>query len=221
MLGSYGRHDWLDTSDYLVYFAKGTDVDGYNTIMSILGQRVLRRGPTPFGFARRIPGVAESQRAICFSEIPLGFTTRLVERRGTCYGISFHKRFILARGGCPLWYVEHGTPQHAVLEEMRTRAEMSPSTDNPFWKLTPFIDEPSGPDAPYRYDFRWEREWRMAADLAFSTSDVAFLFIPERLHADARSFFARSEVEDIGPSYLCPYIDPTWDVGRIVQSIVG
>ena len=56
------------------------------------------------------------------------------------------------------------------------------------WAITPFVDYP-GEYGGSQYRFEWEREWRVPGGLAFSPDDVAFLFIPEDLHAKARSFF--------------------------------
>lgn len=220
MLGAHGRPDWLDVSEFVVHFAKGDD--GYGVAMSILGNMVLRRGPTAFGAARKIPALEESQRAVCFSEVPLGFLARLVERRGTPYGIGFSKRFIVAQGGAPIWYAEWGTPQHAAIQMLiADGVHKGPDQSHALWNLTPFIDFPSGPDAPYTYDFRWEREWRVAGDVGFTPQDVAFLFIPEDLHGDARAFFENAEVENLGPSYSCPFVDPSWNVERVREALAA
>jgi hypothetical protein len=88
------------------------------------------------------------------------------------------------------------------------------SASQRIWELTTFIDFPGGyPTGTYR--FEWEREWRVRGSLSFSESDVAFLVVPEKLHQTARSFFQNAIDENIGPGYLCPYIDPYWDWERV------
>lgn len=220
MLGSRGHGGWLDLSDYVVHFTKGGESAGYSTVMSILWEQRLVRGPAPFGAALRVTEVAESQRVVCFSEVPIGFLERISARRNSQYGIGFTKRFLLDRGGAPLWYLEHGTAQQQaflrMIEEARKRG---PEAEDPVWSLTPFVDFPSGPSSPYKYDFRWEREWRVAADVGFEVDDVAFLLIPEENHEPAASFFAEHHSEGTGPGYFCPYIDPTWSVERVQQAL--
>lgn len=216
MLGSKGNTDWLDLSDYVVHFTKGGDDAGYKTIMSILGDRVLIRGSVAFGAAREISEVAESQRCVCFSEVPLGFLERLASRRRSSYGIIFTKQFLLEKGGAPLWYLEQGTaPQQAMVALIKAHRSNGTNPGDPLWTITPLVDFPSGPTSSYKYDFRWEREWRVASDVAFIESDVAALLIPEHLHDNARGFFMTAVNENIGPGYFCPYIDPTWSVEHV------
>jgi hypothetical protein len=206
-----------DFSQFVVHFTKPDDEMGYRVKMRILSSRVLLSGPDSFGAARLVDGLGESQRCVCFSEIPPGFLHRLADRRGSRYGIGFRKRFIIDSGGAPIWYVEDGTQQHASIGAMIAAATRDGQADpnEPIWSLTPFIDLPSGPDSAYRYDFRWEREWRVASDLEFEVSDVAFLVLPEELHGDARAFFQNAADENFGPSYTsCAYIDPFWPVER-------
>lgn len=56
--------------------------------------------------------------------------------------------------------------------------------NDPLWRDTPYVDV-TGPDN----DPRWEREWRVPGGLRFAPGDVAFVFIPEKLHDKARTFF--------------------------------
>jgi hypothetical protein len=219
MLGTRGHASWLDVSDYVVHFTKGNDDTAYQTKMAIIWEGLLRRGPESFGIARRFTAIAETQRAVCFSEIPLGFLHRIVERRGTKYGVGFHKTFVQRNGAAPVWYVEHGSPQHAAIKAQIDRAA-KPIFNmlDPIWSLTPFIDAWADGE-PYAYDFRWEREWRIASDLSFTPDDVAFLFLPEDLHQAGRDFFAEHYQGGTGPAYFCPFIDPTWSVDRVREGL--
>jgi hypothetical protein len=222
MLGANGHSEWVDLSDFVVHFTKGGDAQGYSTVMSILWQRRLLRGPNPFGAARDVPELAESQRVVCFSEVPLGFLDRIVERRKSKFGLAFRRRFLLDQGGAPVWYLEHDTTQQvAFVRTMQDARRRGIDLADPIWALSPFVDFPSGPSSPYRYDFRWEREWRVAADVAFSEDDVAFLFIPEDRHESATSFFRDAVEENLGPGYFCPYVDPSWSVERVRDALRG
>ena len=190
------------------------DRSGYYPMLDILGEGCLRPGPKPLGAARKIGALGRSQHVVCFSEIPLDMLDRLVERR-SLYGIGFRKDVIVEKGGAPLWYLDkEGVQAGAVQRIIEDKVRSGVDPDDPFWKLTPFIDHPGVyKGRPYR--FEWEREWRVAGEVPFEPDDVAFLFIPEDLHDRARQFFADAKVEHSGPSYDCAYIDPRWDMEKI------
>ena len=91
-----------------------------------------------------------------------------------------------------------------------TSEESNPAAN--IWKITPFIDAPGKYGKEERsYFFDWEREWRHVGPFSFRPEDVAFLLIPQEFHELARSFFEDCLYEHTGPSYLCPYVDPTCD----------
>jgi hypothetical protein len=71
---------------------------------------------------------------------------------------------------------------------------------SPFWRVAPFIDHP-GNFGLSRYEFEWEREWRVPGGLTFAEHEVAFLFLPEEWHAAVRTPF------------VC--IDPRWSAERL------
>lgn len=220
MLGARGHSDWLDVSEHVLHFTKGGDQVGYETIMRILSERVLRRGPGAFGLGRRaaerVPALLDSQRAVCLSEVPIGFTQRLAERRASSFGLAFSKQKIMELGGSPVWYVPWNGPQHKALKRLVKAAENARDISADIWSVTPFIDVPSSGTAPYQYDFTWEREWRVRRDVAFELTDVTFLLIPEACHEAAHRYYRTIRDESFGADgYLCPYIDPTWPVERV------
>lgn len=141
------------------------DTTGYPQMMSILFSGELRPGPAPLGAARKLSELGDSQRVVCFSEIPLDMLDRLVERRSR-YGIAFRKDVLVAKGGTPLWYVDSDSPQAAAVREIiQDRIADGIDPADPFWKLTPFIDHPGIYNGrPYR--FEWEREWRVAGPVS-------------------------------------------------------
>ncbi len=164
--------------------------------------------------------LGDSQRSVCFSEIPLDMLDRLVERRSR-YGIGFRKDLLVSRGGTPLWYVDDESPQATVVRDI-IQAKRADGIDpgDPFWKLTPFIDHP-GVYNGRTYRFEWEREWRVSGSLRFTPDEVEFLFIPEDLHDKARQFFADVKFEHSGPAYECPFIDPSWSIEQINEALTA
>lgn len=194
------------------------DRSGYSQWIQILGSRELKVGKKPLGAARRVRGLGDSQRVVCFSEIPLDMLDRLLARRSV-YGLGFSKDFIVAKGGAPLWYLDKEGEQPSIISaqiDERTADGVDP--DDPFWRLTPFIDNP-GNYAGREYRFEWEREWRVIGDVSFHQDDIAFLFLPEGDHVKARQWFSDVRIENSGPAYFCPYIDPRWGMDRIQDAL--
>ena len=196
------------------------DRTGYPPWIKILGFGRLRPGRKPLGLGRAIPDLFERHRVVCFSEIPLDMLDRLIWRR-SLDGIGFRKDFLLARGGAPLWYLDKDSEQgRLVYQLMLAKRRDGIDPDDPFWQLSPFIDNPGNyPTGEYR--FEWEREWRVVGELEFEPEDVSFLFLPEADHARARQFFSDLKLAHTGPAYECACIDPRWDMERIQEALAN
>jgi hypothetical protein len=209
---------WSDMSNYVVHFTKdGSGHDASKSIMRIYGDQELKPGRA-FGIGKDRAPAAVSQEAVCFSEIPPGEWGRIVDRRGTRYGLAFTKEFVIRKGGGPIWYVWKDTRPHRTLKSMMADAHDDPSAL--LWSITPMIDAP-GEYAGGPYEFDWEREWRVVGAMKFEVDDVAFLFIPEDQHADAEKFFESYAQDGSAPVYDCPYIDPLWDRERVMRVIAN
>jgi hypothetical protein len=209
--------EWEDISEHVVHFTKAThDRDDYDNMMGILWDRVLKAGG-PFGFAKNMAPDRNSQQSVCFSEIPLHRLERLADKRGD-YGIGFTKRFLIAEGGGPVWYVEKDGPTYAALQQLVKRAADMP--DDPLWRIAPLIDAP-GNYPMCKYRFEWEREWRCVGSLQFTVEEVAFLILPEKHHEAASGFFHNAIMDNFGPGYLCPYLDPRWDRARVREALAA
>lgn len=207
---------WEDMSNYVVHFTRGGhSEDDYKNIMGIYWDRKLKP-KCPFGIGKTKCPEPKSQYAVCFSEIPPGQWGRLKDRRETKYGIGFSKEFVVSQGGGPIWYVWKDTMPWNVLQNMMDKEISNPEAD--IWGITPFIDAPgkytSGP-----YFFDWEREWRHVGSFSFEPDNASFLLIPEKLHSAARAFFEDVRHDNIGPAYLCPYIDPAWEREEILKAL--
>ena len=197
-------------SEYVVHFTRGTDqLDAYDAMISILSTERLEARKR-FGAARKLRAPDPPQKAVCFSEIPLDRLDRLVKRRGSSYGIGFRQDVLSQAGGGRVWYVDKGSNVQEALQDLIGVAFGPPfDAQSPLWRLTPFIDFP-GDYGGTQYRFEWEREWRVPGDFEFQASQVAFLFLPETQHAQARRFFDSVSNENLGPSYTCAFLDPLW-----------
>jgi hypothetical protein len=218
--GYRGNATWRDMSEFAVHFTKPSPTaSAYEVIMKILWEALI--APTgPFGAAKNLTELGDSQKSACFSEIPLDLLERLVNRR-SLYGIGFRQDFLISRAGARVWYLDRDGPRAESFQRL-VREAMTGGIDvtDSLWTITPFVDYP-GAYGSTQYRFEWEREWRVPGGVAFGPEDVAFLFIPEELHAGARSFFEDHFRDNTGPAYLCPYVDPTWDMARIQAAFSG
>lgn len=170
LLGFRAYADWRDMSDYLVHF---TDTEA--SFRSILRSGRLRASG-PFGWARNIEAVRPRQMSACLSEVPLDRRGRLVRRHGQ-FGIGFTRDFIRSKGGGRVWYLDEGSPQSDALFARIGKVLSARDFDDELWSLTPFVDLVM----PGRYEWDWEREWRVPGGFDFTLGDVRLLFTPEGL----------------------------------------
>ncbi|GAA4237633.1 hypothetical protein GCM10022254_50270 [Actinomadura meridiana] len=207
MLGYAGYPDWRDMSEYLVHL---TDEFAMN---AILRQRAIK-AMKAFGAATNVAGLGDSQQAACLSEIPLDRLDRLVERHGE-WGLGFLKSYIRCRNGGPVWYTHRDSDlAEAVFQTVRQAMCGGVDPEDPLWKLTPFIDKTGAWDGG-RYEFEWEREWRVLGDLEFFVGDVEFLIIPEVQQASMQAWWDRNFGE-----MMPPVIDITWEMGRLQAALI-
>lgn len=204
---------WADLSEYLVHFTRDSgDASAYENMLSILSSGTLE-ARNDFGAARSAAPAA-TQRCVCFSEIPLHQLKRLADRRSD-YGVGFTKSFLAASGAAPVWYPPLGTRTAQAVASMVRAASSQSTADAPaLWDMTPFIDVVGRYPNGARFEFEWEREWRLVGNLDIRPADTALLIIPDSLHSAARSFFRDTQREDTGPTYECAFIDPRWDAQR-------
>lgn len=204
MLGYGGHADWRDMSEYVVHLTAA------ETLTKVLELRALEPAG-PLGTVRNLVEVADSQHAVCLSEIPLDQLDRLVERHGA-YGLGFRKTFVRDKGGAPVWYLNRDTPVADLFQEVIREAMHGgiQSTDS-IWKIAPFIENPGSGDWG-RYEFDWEREWRVVGKLTFGNAHIAFLTAPESAHTTLRADWLRRVTTSRQPP---PLIDLGWDLGRL------
>ncbi len=227
MTGYRGESGWDDMSEYVVHFTRAAKPPEQNPDkpywdhLSILWDQRLIPSDQRWGIARHDSRLGDSQRAVCFAEVPLPFVGRIADRRGSRYGIGFRQEFVRRQGAARVWYLDKDEPAATAFEQLLHEHRRSFDTDDPLWGLTPLIDRPGlYGSRPYR--FEWEREWRLPGShgLRFTTDDIAFLFIPQEWHLSARGFFDSYE-PGTAPNPQCPFLDPHWDAARIAAALAG
>lgn len=205
---------WKDMSKYVVHFAKEHHPrTAFDNAISILYQRRIIAA-NAFGAGRKLP---PARKSVCFSEVPLHHLKRLADVRGP-HGIGFRKDFLVKRGGGPILYAYKDTPQAMAIMSMVNAVANDPNS--PIWRVAPFVDLP-GIYGNSTYLYEWEREWRHVGDLDFLVTEPAFLIIPEHLHNAAQEFFHSAKIDNVGPSYDCPFIDPYWGEDKIAAALNG
>lgn len=198
----------------LVRWLDDIDDTGYRASLSILWQGFVRPTDLPRCVGKDVAGLEDAHRSACFSESPLDDLARLIETR-SLYGIGFHQDFLRINRGQPVKYLQHGgADAQRWAQEISRRCVVKIDAKDSLWQITPFVDE-LDPDPAE--DTSWEKEWRVPGGLEFQPDDVAFVFLPEQLHENARAFFAEHRANNSGPAYLGRYLDPRWDRERIEE----
>lgn len=157
-------------SQYAVHFTKNPEV-----FAKILATGFLQAaGPYGFSWARNVTELQSRHYSVCFSEVPLDKVERLMRRHGH-YGIAFTKDFLREKQGARVWYIDQGSEQARSLNGQLHALKSIRDFNHAIWDLTPFIDLVM----PGRYEWDWEREWRVRGNLDFLLGDVAFVITPE------------------------------------------
>jgi hypothetical protein len=192
------------------------DIDdtGYRASLSILWQGFVRPTDLPRCVGRDVAGLEQAHRSACFSESRLDELARLIATR-SLYGIGFRQNFLRMNRGRPVKYLQPGSADARWWrQEISRRRFAEIDTKDSFWQTTPFVDE-LDPDPAE--DTSWENEWRVPGGLNFQPDDVAFVFLPDELHDNARAFFTEHRANNTGPAYLGRYLDPRWSRQRIQE----
>ena len=239
----YRGENYPDMSEYVVHFTKdnglrpllpddagdrarfyrkiqGDRKSPYWNMLDILYERHLKPGTErSFGSAKDLAWLGYMRHAVCFSEVPFTYLSRIANRYSQ-YGIAFKQKFLAARHGARVWYLDVGSTHEAVWLHLLARHEASRDPNDGFWGLATCVDR-VGYHGHRRYEFEWEREWRIPGPLglAFTPDDVEFLFLPGELHDAARAFFEDAVAHNSGPGYFCPYIDALWPADRIEAAL--
>jgi hypothetical protein len=192
-------------SDYVVHLTKG--VDARTAFYNILISGVIS-ATAPSGIARDIAGM--NQVAACFSEIPVREVDRLANRYSP-YGLGFHHETLIRQGGARVWYVDLDRTVASNLVLLRDQHAQRIDPADPFWAVAPFIERPGVYGNGTRYQFEWEREWRVArSDMWFAGREIVFVFAPQEEHETLAGWLPRATVtydhQVVSPLVL----DPRW-----------
>jgi hypothetical protein len=192
-------------SEYVVHLTKGPD--SRQAFYSILLTGVINAA-TPCGIARELASM--NQTASCFSEIPVQEVCRLASRY-SAYGLGFHHDTLLRQGGARVWYVDLDRPLAQCLDALKDQHVRMNDPADPFWSIAPYIERPGVYGNGVRYQFEWEREWRVArSDMWFAAGEIAFIFAPEYEHPTLVDWLPTVTLASDRKRATPPILDPRW-----------
>ncbi len=110
--------------EFVVHFTrarglpKGDGSRPYWDHLSILWDGCLKPSDRRLGAADSDMRLGDSQRSVCFSEVPLGLVERLARRRGSPYGIGFTQDFVRSQGAARVWYLDKDEPAAFAFQQV-------------------------------------------------------------------------------------------------------
>lgn len=159
--------------------------------------------------------VREAFNVACFTEVPITqirlmvgeIPKRNIELQP--YGLVFTRDFLVKKGAQPAIYINsYGQNKYA---REAVDAIFDAAQKNNFrgrgWRILPFVNA-----MHEKYDFTWEREWRVRGDVSFALSDLVCAILPPDSDDDVRDVLARSGIAAISP---------TWTYERIVEELAS
>ena len=139
----------------------------------------------------------------CFTEVPLTQLHRLTRfipgRRIQLepFGIIFSRDFIIRKGAQPAIYINSYNNNSWLREAADVLCDIARSKKfkgGKIWRFLPYLNA-----MHERYDFTWEREWRVCGDVQFTPSDVVAVILPENNCDNWRKKFASRGIPVLTP----------------------
>jgi hypothetical protein len=188
-----------DTSD----FENGDSAkENFNTI--ITERRIAAFRPHCL-YANRIPeNLWKKYSVACFTEVPLTQLHMLTKDipgrsiRMQPFGIVFSREFIISKGAQPALYINTYQSQNWLKEAADKIFEIAKKNafkKGKLWRILPFLNAMNE-----KYDFTWEREWRVRGDVTFTPKDVICVILPEDGEKSLKENFAENGIPVISPN---------------------
>ena len=154
--------------------------------------------------SNEIPRKLRKQYCVaCFTEVPLTqlhLLTRHIPGRKISlepYGFVFSREFIIRKGAQPAIYINSYNDNHWLRDAADVLCEIARSKgfkNGKVWRFLPYLNA-----MHERYDFTWEREWRVCGDVQFTPSDIVAIILPNDNCEDWRQKFALRGIPVITP----------------------
>lgn len=143
-------------------------------------------------------------RVVCFTEVPLNQIKELFkpiygrEIQLEEYGFVFRKKFLIEKEAQPAIYINSYNNNDFLKESFNRIFESAKK--NKFkgkgWRILPYINNMNE-----KYDFTWEREWRLTKTLKFKYSDLVCVILPEGNENDIKDILLKAGIAVISPNW--------------------
>ncbi|HTQ39422.1 MAG TPA: hypothetical protein VMJ32_10355 [Pirellulales bacterium] len=152
-------------------------------------------------------------RVACFSAMPLS-SIKHIAKPIQCrqiglepYGFVFKRNFIIEKGGQEVTNVNSYAGNDAVRASYDRAFEIAAKNNftGKLWRQLPFVSAMNE-----RYDFFWEREWRVLGNVEFIYSDLVCVILPEDSNGPLKFGLAQKGIS---------WISPEWGLERIVEEL--
>ena len=163
----------------------------------------------------KLPAVGNHRfNVACFSECPLAFVRDIVvpvEGRKVqleTYGVFVTKEVVKADRGNPVLYINWPATDkfHEMWDLLEEGEEWRIMND-----IMPFVSLIGD-----KYDFHWEREWRVPGGLTITPAQVPFILCPE---GDIWGLREALEEKLLDEWLDVPIVDATWSPERMVEEV--
>ncbi len=180
-----------------------------DNLISILKARKLLATKAHCLHNTKIAHLPEKHRkrlaVVCFTEVPLNqlhLIVREIPGRNTClapYGVVFTKDFIAKTGGQPAIYINSYNQNlwlREAVDELFKQSQKDEEFDGKLWRFLPFLNAKHE-----KYDFSWEREWRVRGNFNFTLDDIACVVLPEDDEDELKEKCAKRGIAVISPAW--------------------
>ncbi|HLP91163.1 MAG TPA: hypothetical protein VK184_21615 [Nostocaceae cyanobacterium] len=212
LLATDGRED---ISQFVIHLTRN-DQDDYedgntakNNFQCIMRDRKIIAVRPHCLFNKRLNTLSTEDKqklnVACFTEVPLDQLHLLVreipgrEIKFEPYGFVFSKEFIIESGGQPAIYINSYNRTLYLREAVDEIFKISHKNGrfvSKIWRILPFINAMNE-----KYDFSWEREWRINGDLEFELNDLVCVILPEDKESSLKQNLAKKGIAVISPGW--------------------
>ncbi|WP_462147989.1 hypothetical protein [Pseudoalteromonas gelatinilytica] len=144
----------------------------------------------------------------CFTETPLSEIhnlARKIEGRKIelePFGLVFEKKLLIESGAQQAIYINSYNDNKKLRESVRELFNIcKKDTDSKLVSLVPYLNA-----MHEKYDFTWEREWRLCKDFKFKLSEIVCVILPEEGHRSLKNKCAKAGIAVISPGWNYEHI---------------
>jgi hypothetical protein len=139
----------------------------------------------------------------CFTETPLSQIhnlTRKIEGRKIelePFGVVFKKELLIEKGAQQAIYINSYNSNQSLRESVRELFDLcKKNSSSKLVRLVPYLNA-----MHERYDFTWEREWRLTENFDFEHENIVCIILPEEGHEQLKRNSAKAGIAVISPDW--------------------